>query len=505
MSLFGSSTGLGMCYKPQAMLPFLQAALSRRVDLAIMSDSNTVKGSEQGHNVGMRNAFAARFGMYATGLLSIGNGGNDGQGSGYTSAANWPSPSTSGTATGITALDAYLANDGVSEAAFMGQTWQYMPSSGTITGQQVVTIQLASLQGLQLPLPASLSNNGKIIYASPMDLTQELSWEWTQGTFTTGGYWNPTAYQTAAQYTNYATAKVSSSGGSYGMQDGNLIIPAGARNSNGTYGTITLSPCDFAGGTTLAYGVKGPVLISYQRVQAPGVLTGIAYTTNLYQGGQDARNAALAWQGTGMTAKVEYMRQLTRLQNGAAPMACFHIMHGGNDFIDSNNSVGPNPQVSSTPGGFADNLTAIITAIRAAWTAAGYALSNLFFLIGPYHPAISRRANTLTWQGTSYQQLVAYELAAGSVADAFGNVTVMHGSQLLPGGFGQSAMYMQSKGFYDYQGDAHLIRQGYEWIGFRAVDTLISEAFGSGATSSPSGVFSSSGTASLSTGAFTTG
>ena len=504
MSLFPSSTGLGMCYKPQALFPFLQAALTRRVDLALMSDSNTVKGNDQGHNVGFRNAFASRFGMYATGLLSV-NGSNDGQGSGFGAGANWPAPATSGVATGIGALDAYYANDGVSEAAFMGQNWQYMPASGTCTGQQVVTIQSAGLQGVQLPLPASLSNNNKIIYACPMDVTQELSWEWTQGLFTTGGYWNPTAYQSAAQNTNYATAKVSSGGASYGMQDGNLIVPAGARNSNGTYGTVTFSPCDFAGGTALSFGIKGPVLISYQRVQAPNVLTGIAYTTNLYQGGQDARNAALAWQGTSMTAKVEYMRQLTRLQNGAAPMVCFHIMHGGNDFIDSINSVGPNPQVSSTPGGFADNLTAIITAIRAAWTAAGYALGNLYFLIGPYHPAMSRSASNLTWQGQSYQQLVAYELAAGSVADAFSNVTVMHGSQLLPGGFAQSAMYMQSKGFYDYQGDAHLIRQGYEWLGFRAIDALISESWGSGSTSSPSGAFSTSGTATLSAGTFTTG
>lgn len=505
MSLFPSSTGLGICYKPAAVLPFLQAALTRRVDVALMSDSNTVKGTEQGHNVGMRNAFASRFGMYATGLISVGNGGNEGQGSGFVGASNWPSPATAQAPTGITAIDAYLANDGVSEANFMGQSWQYMPVGGNVTGQQVVTIQAVGMQGVQLPLPASLSNNQKIIYACPMDLTQELSWEWTQGIFTTGGYWNPTAYQTAAQNTSYATAHVSSGGGAYGMQDGNLIVPAGARNSNGTYGTITFSPCNFHGGNTLAFGIKGPILIAYQRVQAPGALTGIAYTTNLYQGGQDSRNAALAWQNTGMTAKVEYLRQLTRLQNGAAPMACFQIMHGGNDLNDLNLSVGPNPAVSQTPAGFADNLTAIIEAIRGAWTMAGYPLANLYFIIGPYHPAISRLNTMLTWQGTSYQELVAYENAATSVADAFANVTVMRGSQLLPSGFQESALYMQSKGFYDYQGDAHLIRQGYEWIGFRAVDALISEAWGSGSTSSPSGAFATSGTATLSAGTFTTG
>ena len=507
MSLFPSSTGLGMCYKPQAMLPFLAAALTRRVDFALMSDSNTVKDTYGGHNSGMRNAFASRFGMYSTGMLpAVAVTGSEGYGSGSSGSYLWPAPATVQQATGITAIDAYQANTGVSEAFFVGQCWQYLASGSTITGQQTNIIQSFGLQGVQLPLATgNLTNNNKIIHACPMDLTQELSWEWTQAIFTAGGYWNPTVYQTAAQSTQYATAKVSSNGVAYGMQDGNLIIPAAARNSNGTYGTITGSPCNYVGGNTVAAGVKGPVLISYQRVQAPGVLTGIAYHTNLYQGGQDARNAALSWQGTSSTAKTEFMRQLVRLQNGAVPMACFHIIHGGNDFNDTVNSVGPNPQPSNTPAGFADNLTAIIQAVQAAWTAAGYSLANLYFLIGPYHPAISRLNDNLTWQGNSYQQLVAYELAPMSVADAFSNTTVMRGSQATPGGFQASAMLLQSRGFYDYQADPHLIRQGYDYWGYRAADALIAEAFGSGSTGLSTGSFSTAGTAALSTGTFAAG
>ena len=505
MTSSAGSTNLSMCYKPQAVLPFLQAALTRRVDLALMSDSNTVKDTLGGHNAGMRNSFAARFGMYSTGLLGTG-GISEGQGSGSSGSYLWPSPAVIGTATGIAAIDAYMANDGVSEAAFFGQCYQFLPAGGAITGQQTNIICANTLQGCQLPLAAgNITNNGKIIHACPMDLTQELSWEWTQGIFTGGGYWNPTAYQTAAQNTQYATTKVSSNGAAYGMQDGNLIIPAAARNSNGAYGTITCSPCNFAGGNTLAYGVKGPVLLSYQRVQAPGVLTGIAYTTNLYQGGQDARNAALAWQNTSATAKTEFLRQLVRLQNGAAPMVCFQIIHGGNDFNDTTNSVGPIPQPSNTPAGFADNLTAIIFAVQEAWAAAGYSLSNLFFIIGPYHPALSRLSDNLIWEGQSYQQLVAYELAAMSLADSFSNLAVIRGSQATPGGFESSAMLLQSKGYYDYQSDAHLIRQGYDYWGYRTVDALISEAFGGGSTGSSTGVFSTSGTTALSTGTFATG
>ena len=469
-----------MCYNPSGVLPFLQAALTRRVDIALMSDSNTVKDTYGGHNSGMRNAFASRFGMYSTGMLpAIAITGSEGYGSGSSGSYLWPAPATVQEATGITAIDAYQANTGVSEAFFVGQCWQYLASGSTITGQQTNIIQAFGLQGVQLPLSptGNIDNQGKIIHANPMDLTQELSWEWTQGIFTSGGYWNPTVYQTAATNTQYATAKVSSNGAAYGMQDGNLIIPAGARNSNGTYGTLTGSPCNYVGGNTVAAGVKGPVLISYQRVQAPGVLTGIAYHTNLYQGGQDARNAALSWQGTSSTAKTEFMRQLVRLQNGATPMACFQIIHGGNDFNDNVNSVGPHPQPSNTPAGFADNLTAIIQAVQAAWTTAGYSLANLYFLIGPYHPALSRLNDNLTWQGQSYQQLVAYELAAMSLVSLFPNLTVIRGSQAAPGGFQASGMLLQSRGFYDYQSDAHMIRQGYDYWGYRAIDALVAEAF----------------------------
>src|SRR5436190_1775062 len=45
---------------------FLRLAATRRVDMAIIGDSNTRQLEITGHEDGMGRAFAARFGMYAT-------------------------------------------------------------------------------------------------------------------------------------------------------------------------------------------------------------------------------------------------------------------------------------------------------------------------------------------------------------------------------------------------------------------------------------------------------
>ncbi|MGC9261567.1 MAG: hypothetical protein ACP5I8_16005 [Phycisphaerae bacterium] len=470
----------GMCYKASALLPFLNSALSRRVDIGICGDSNTLKDQISGNNCGMRLAFGGRFGMYATGLLTL-NHGAEGAETGYASGLN-SSPMLGGSNTGSpTTLEALNINNYPPDpATYPGvepiccSNWMYLPSGDSVAYN--ANVDIAELFGVVPPSSGNATNNnGSIIKSSLMDLTNTLNFEYTFGTFGAGaGYFNPTAHQFGSATVIYSTQNVATAGTAVGFTDGTLVIPAGARNGSGAYaGGIGISLTDY--NNSSSGGVIGPFLMSYSRVQIPSVTAGIAYSTLVYQGGQDARTCAVTWQTLPQAAATELFRQITRLQNGT-PMLLVQIMHGGNDINDHSTSVGPNPQVSSTPGGLADNLTAIIDRVTTLWTTAGNSASNLFFLLGPYQPQLSRLATTLVWEGQTMQELVAYEQAMMSVANTFANTAVIQGSQLLPGGFQQSATYMQAKGYYDYQGDAHLVRQGYDYLGQRAVDALISEA-----------------------------
>ncbi len=474
---------LGITYNASAILPFLQAALSRRVDIGLCSDSNTCKDQVSGHNCGMRKAFASRFGQYATGLLGQAGVQADGLDCGQ-STNQLGTPFVNGANSGSpTALENLNINNFVGAVGVMPvacSNWMYA-ATGTLAYN--ANQDIATLCGVQPPITSNAtSNNGMILVGNPMDLTQELSWEFTYGTFGSGaGYFTPTAHQSGNATVVYSTGHYATSA-TEGFSDGKLIVPAGARNQApaaflGTdtqdAGGVAFSSCDYNNSTTGA--TVGPVLFSYNRVQAPGVTSGVAYSTLTYQGGQGARMCALTWQAVSQAAATELFRQLTRLQTGS-PMLMIQVIQGGNDLGDTNNSVGPSPQPSDTPAGFADNLTAIIQRLSTLWTTAGNSAANLFFMFGPYHPQLSRLSTTLTWQGQTLQELVAYEEAAMSVAQANARCCVVRGSQLMPSGFQQSATYLQAKGYYDYQGDAHLVRQGYDFLGQRAIDAICSES-----------------------------
>lgn len=204
MGLFPPETGLGMCYKAVALLPFLQAALTRRVDIGLIGDSNVVKDQNSGHNCGFRLAWADRFGMYSTGFIGIAGA------EGIETGSNPASPRACfkyGANTGApAALEAYNPsdnpylppNDSDANALPYANAFLYVPAGTVVTGQQYYPSPLGGINGAP-PSPTNPNNNnGKIIAANPMDLTAALSWEFTLGTFASAaGYFNPTVHVTA--------------------------------------------------------------------------------------------------------------------------------------------------------------------------------------------------------------------------------------------------------------------------------------------------------------------
>ncbi len=466
---------------------FVLASQSRRVDIAIIGDSNTEKDFGSGHNVGMRLGWASKVGVYSTQLFGMQtNGGYDsGSSAAYAMGTNFTVGSNSGAPSNLEPYNlwnnSYLASIGATGPALgtgiFAQSWQYNPTQGTPYNANSGG---SYLTGIIPPGPSNTTSNNKMItHSFPADLTQELIWHWTHATIAgSAGYWNPTAFQGGFYPTMYATTQASTAGGSSTQWvDGSLTVPAGARGATGTQQPGSIRFLGTNGNNSTNGGIKAPVLISYQRVEVPAITSGISLHELLYQGGRCAYDAAKTIQAWSQLQMTEFFRQATRLQNGP-PMMLIQIMHGGNDLNQTEISAGPNPQQSGQPGGYADNLAAIIIAMTNFWVGAGNSASNLFFMLGPYHPALSRIADTLVWQGSTYQQLVAYELAQQWVAQHYPNVTAVSGSQMMPGGFSQVANWLSATNSYDYQGDAHLIRHAYSRWGQMAIDSVFSSVAG---------------------------
>ncbi len=413
-------------YRIDQVAPFLRAAATRRVDLAIIGDSNVRFNTTSGHEDGMGRGFAQALGLYATRVDPV---------------------------TGINSWGAEI---------FLSQTTQnWFPWTGAPAGPAAVyMIVEAGFPGgygyLAAGQTASFSNNNGlgIDAAHPIDITGPLRWHITHYAFGPGaaGFFTPTIREQwpgNAAHNYSAPVAFLTAGDVPGFVDVFVDAPAGARTNDGVLCCLT----DYATGQ----GAAGPFFAQWYRVENRAHTSGIAYSPLLYQGGRSARNAcdSLLFVTTDVQMR-EWLRQVTRLQNGA-PTLMVQILHGGNDLNDHLPSLGPVGGLdSSTPAGQEDNTRGIIGALRAYWTQAGYDPANLYFLLGPYHP-----------QTDQVTELAAYEDHWRLIADTTPNVGVIAGTRL------STPEEFAANFWYDFRGNAHLSVEGYHAWGTGAVTALM--------------------------------
>lgn len=420
------SQPLNAVFHADQLLPFIEAAGTRRVDIAGIGDSNQLHDGG-GHQYGMQKAWADQFGMYATGVLpASASGGWPIAQVGYNSGGSFPSQATPAPAS--------LAQYSLAGGDGFPASYAYLPSGSTDDYTSL------AIYPQQSGGAGTLNGAGTIRF------------HYTYGTFTSGsGAFYPTAaLPVSSTVLASNSAGVQTNTGTSGIVDGYLDIPddpTGARRQNGA---------------SLSFGpITGPFFATYERAENLTVSHGIAYSTLLAQGGKSARDAALSLLSAPDTALQEWLRQSTTLQNGT-PMLMVNILHGGNDRNQSLLSVGPHPAPTNTPAGFEDNLNAIVTRIRQVWTQQGYDPKNLYFLLGGY------QSTPMTWDGGTTANL---ETGAMAFADSTYNVAVVRGTQLL------SAATMQADGYY-YQdgGFAHMTQAGYENVDRITTEALLSTA-----------------------------
>lgn len=432
VTVMGTDTGsqpLNAVFHADQLLPFIQAAGTRRVDIAGIGDSNQLHDGG-GHQLGMQLAWADQFGMYATGVLPA------------SPNASWP-----------------LAQVGYADGGSY-------PSQATPAPAELAKYSLAGIDGFPASyayLPSGATNsyvnlviNSQQSGASTLNGPGTIRFHYTYGTFTSGsGAFYPTATLPSygATLASGGAGGVQTNTGTSGIADGYLDIPddpAGLRRQNGTWVWLGQSP-----------QITGPFFASYERAENLSVSHGIAYSTLLAQGGESARDAAVSLLAAPNTALQEWLRQSTTLQNGT-PMLMVNIIHGGNDRNQYALSVGPHPAPTNSPAGFEDNLDAIVTRIRQVWTAQGYDPKNLYFLLGGY------QSTPTSWDAGMTANL---ETGAMAFADSTYNVAVVRGTQLL------SAAAMQADGYYYPDGGlAHMTQAGYENVDRITTEALLSTA-----------------------------
>lgn len=419
---------VGIIHNSQAIQAFVQASAQRRVDIAGIGDSNQLSAGTYGHDHGVQKAWASARGMYGTGVLPF---------AGY-NLSSWPAAgqeyyaSSLGSAGFSTQTPPpQLAQYALSPAAgFVNLPYAYLADSESIT---------STASHYQLSLPPS----------TPFNTSDKLRWHYTYGIFANGtGSFQPSARQEATGNV-LGSKSVNPVTGAYGLADDYFELPAATRDF-----TIGFEPFALNGNN-----VEGPFFAQYQRAESVDASKGVAYSTLLAQGGRSALHAAQSLQSAPDPALREWLRQAVRLQSGD-PTLMVNLIHGGNDRNFSAPSVGPNSAPSNTGPGFADNAEAIINRLRGAWTAQGYDVNDMFFVIGAYHP-----------QPGFEQNLADFETGAMTMADRLPNVAVVRGSRLV------SAHTMATAGYYASAADnAHLSPRGYEEFDRLAVKQLISGA-----------------------------
>lgn len=401
---------------------------TRRIDFAIIGDSNVRNAQISGHEDGMTRALAARFGLYATRVNP------------FAGINSWGA--------GVTSESAFAFAPFATEV-----TTQRNPPATIMTRFALPGPWFPNSYGYldeRTALPFTYNGGLALATDHPIDITRALRFHFTHYRWRTPTFGRVVYTARGPAYTNFASATFRTAAATPGLADESFDVPAGPRDASG----LMFAPSDVAG----ARFTQGPFFGLWQRVEAPGRGAGVAYSPLLYQGGRSARAACLELNAIGPQSPAlrEWLRQVTRLQN-ADPVLVIHLMHGGNDAGDVNPSGGPIGGLrSDSPEGHADNYRGIINNLRAAWAGLGHNPDNLLFILGPYHP----RGDRLEVQKQYEQQWVL-------LAQSDPNIIAIRGTQMSTEQEFINLGWMQSATDF-----AHLSVAGYRGWCAAAVEVL---------------------------------
>ncbi|MBL8746705.1 MAG: hypothetical protein JNK58_10165 [Phycisphaerae bacterium] len=411
--------------RPEAVTPWLLAAATGRADVVCLGDSNQLLQST-GWDHGWIRALEARFGLYATGLLSAGENAGNGAGSGY-------QYSVGGTSS-------------------IGQ-FQYQGAPPVLDRFLQPGIGMAPLNYLYLPDGAAAGAGATygffIDRYSGIDVNAPLRFHLIHGTFETGspGVFQLTVRQGVAPYQTIAVAAPQFTvTGSFGIAEATLDLPAATRE---TYLNFRYSYFD--------QNIAGPFIAYYVRAENLARPVGTALHTLYAYGGQSAHDMAEALRAADLSYLTLYFKNVRALQ-GPAPRILVRINTGLNDRNENLPSVQNGIAPGNSPEAVYDNLEAIVLRIREVWTANDWPEDELYFLFTLSHPVATPDDSLL----------VAYREQAAALASVTPRCAAINLGSLT------AWAEMRNNGWYLFGGfdTNHLTVTGYEALAARELAAL---------------------------------
>ena len=326
-----------------------------RVDFIGIGDSNQIHNGF-GWDHGLQYALDQKFEMYATGLISMNEGNASGSGTGYGYNFNASQPLIGAVSGAPAALDDYLDNGAGGPNPHF---YAYLAAGAVGAG----------------------SNSGMIVNAVPdvLDHSAALDFELHYGTFASGaGDFEGSVRINQSPFSQLVTTGViSTNTGAETMQRAKMSIAADVGRTGVPLAVRWISN---------ANGINAPFFGLWMRCSNPARLTGYSFHTLVYRGGQSKRTMAVDMQQLSDTTLTYYFGEARRLQ-GLVKTIVITINSGANDRNETLTSVGPNAVTDGdSAAAFVDNFEAIKVRIEEIWTAEGWDMSELYWLVYPTHP-----------------------------------------------------------------------------------------------------------------------
>ncbi len=339
----------------EAIRPFLDLAARARVDVVGIGDSNQLQRSN-GWDQGWHKALDERFGLYATGLVSWGEGQGRGAGQGY----RYASLSSAG--------GGFAYADAPPEAAI------FLDSATSL---------LAPHNYLHVPAGASVPGTaiagGIIEPGCPIDISGPLRLHFSYGRFAGTG---SGSFQPLCRFENFPfetivtgqTLSTRSGTGAFEIVMGTVDVPQGARTR-----PIALRA------SPQASSIVGPFIAYHLRAENRSRTHGAAFSSLYALGAKSSNDMARATLAASDATLTHYFGSLRRLQ-GPVKGVLVRINTGLNDRAESRPSVRLGLVPGNSAAAYADNLLSIIERLRALWTLNGWPAEELHFLLTASHP-----------------------------------------------------------------------------------------------------------------------
>ncbi len=339
----------------EALRPFFDLAIRARVDVVGIGDSNQLQRSN-GWDQGWHKALDERFGLYATGLVSWGEGQGLGSGQGYRYSA-------------LSSVGGGFSYTGAppEAAAFLDSATSLLSPHGYLHVPAGASVPGTALAG------------GLFEPGCPIDIASPLRLHFSYGRFAgTGGE----SFQPLCRYEGFPFETI--------LTGPVLATRSGHAGFELAYASLDVSPGPrdrpiSLRATSRTSTLIGPFIAYHLRAENLSRPRGTAFSSLYAFGSKSSNDMARAVLASSDATLTHYFDSLRRLQ-GPSKAVLVRINTGLNDRTESRPSV----RLGLTPGNSAaayqDNLLAIIERLRAIWTLNGWPQEELHFLLTASHP-----------------------------------------------------------------------------------------------------------------------